>query len=192
MRKSVAFLFLAVGASLVLWGFGIVASAEIGQQEIQNEWAAPKSISVVDARKENPTGLIARLEFKRLQREVFVLDGREPSNLKRGPVWLRESAPLGSGGNTVVAGHRDTHFRFLKDIAIGDRIGVEHGERQGEFRVSGIHIVTPDERRLLAPVKRDVITFVTCYPFHTVGRAKKRMIVTAERVSDMLASPKIQ
>ena len=92
----------------------------------------------------------------------------------------------------MIAGHRDTHFRFLKDVVIGDRFLIDHGNVHQEFRISGMRIVRPDERRLLAPAKRDVITLVTCYPFDAVGRAEKRMIVTAERVSEMLASPNIQ
>ncbi len=192
MRSIVAMLLLAGGVFLVLRGFGIVFYAESEQHRFQREWKAEKPSVVPDTVREMPSGLVARMEFGRLQREVFVLDGGEPSNLKRGPIWLRQSARLGSGGNTVIAGHRDTHFRFLKDVVIGDRFSIDHGNDHQEFRVSGMRIVRPDERRLLAPAKRDVITLVTCYPFDAVGRAEKRMIVTAERVSEMLASPNIQ
>ncbi len=192
MRSIVAMLLLTGGVLLVARGMGILLDAESEQQKLHGEWKSPEPSVVPALVKGSASGLVARMEFSRLQREVFILDGVVPSNLKRGPVWLRESARLGSGGNTVIAGHRDTHFRFLKDVVVGDRFSVDRGNDHQVFRVSGIRIVRPDERGLLAPAKRDVITLVTCYPFDGVGRAQKRMIVTAEMVSGLLASPNIQ
>ena len=192
MRRLFAILLLIGAVILMLRGLGIVMYAESEQKQLQEEWNAADSPATVAEERVLPPGLVARMEFKRLQREVFVLDGRDPGNLKRGPVWLRQSVKLGSGGNTVIAGHRDTHFHFLKDVEIGDRFSVDHGIEHSEFRVSKMRIVLPVERELLAPTNRNVITLVTCYPFNTVGRAKKRMIVTAEMVSELLASPDIQ
>ena len=51
--------------------------------------------------------------------------------LRRGPGHLAGSALPGGRGNCIIAGHRDTHFRVLKNIRKGDDIVLE--TRNGQF-----------------------------------------------------------
>ena len=54
----------------------------------------------------------------------FVRGGRTMihRDLKRGPGHLIGTAMPGQDGNCVIAGHRDTHFRVLKNIQKGDEM----------------------------------------------------------------------
>jgi len=45
--------------------------------------------------------------------------GTDSADLRRGPGHLEGSALPGSNGNCVIAGHRDTHFRLLKNVRQG-------------------------------------------------------------------------
>ena len=89
----------------------------------------------------------------------------------------------GSNGNAILAGHRDTHFRLLKDLRVRDEIVIENEAGQFRYRVQRVRIVLPTDRGLL---RRDIgssLTLVTCYPFWFVGSAPKRYIVQAGLVA---------
>jgi len=210
-RSLLAGALLIAGAACVGGGAASAIYAEYAQRAAHESWlaAAPAAISEhadngSASERENarvphplipcrgglcppdrhlPSGVVGRMTFERQGREIYVFGDEDPSNLKRGPVWLRMTKPFGSQGNTVVAGHRDTHFRFLKDAQVGDRFLVETDSTREEYRITQIRVVNPAERSLLAPSKKQVLTLVTCYPFHLLGRATRRMIIRAEVVS---------
>src|SRR5207248_2697940 len=103
-----------------------------------------------------------------------VVEGADPVELKRAPGHLVDTALPGSRGNCVIAGHRDTQFRALRNIEIGETISVESGGRTFLYRVTGTHVVAPTDTRSLDPTDRPTLTLVTCYPFYYVGPAPKR------------------
>lgn len=133
--------------------------------------------------EKHPRDFVGTIVFPTLHSSLNVFSGDIEINGKRGPVWLEGSSGLGSSGNAVLAGHRDTHFRLLKDLRIHDEIVIENGSGQFRYRVQRVQIVLPTDRRLL---RRDIgssLTLVTCYPFWFVGSAPKRYIVQAGLVA---------
>lgn len=172
-------LALAAGLLMLAAGAGLWWSGEIGQQEAGREWEAlqeetePVPVAVADG------AAMARLWVPRLEKEEFVVKGASRRNLKKGPAWLAVTSPPGARGNCVIAGHRDTHFRFLKDVQEGDEIRLEYGKRVFRYRVESLQVVKPQNKELLRPAKGAVLTLVTCYPFYYVGPAPKRYIVRA-------------
>jgi len=58
----------------------------------------------------------------RLGLKAIVVQGDSPANLKRAVGHLSKSALPGEWGNVALAGHRDTFFRTLRDIRLGDEI----------------------------------------------------------------------
>jgi LPXTG-site transpeptidase (sortase) family protein len=136
---------------------------------------------------ETPVPAFARLYFPRLDQEVFVLEGATSSNLSKGPAWLTATGRPGGAGNCVIAGHRDSHFRFLKDVKNGDEITLQVPPRTYHYRVRTLQVIEPTNVRMLGPERRSVLTLVTCYPFHYVGLAPRRFIVRAELVNEILA-----
>lgn len=173
---------MAAGAICVGAGVAEFLYAEFQQQSLNQAWSSAKA-AVPVAPPELPSGVVARISFDRLRRAVIVLGDEDPENLKKGPVWLRATSGFSGRGNAVVAGHRDTHFRFLQDVQLGDRFTVEDGKGQTLYRINEIRIVSPEDRSLLSPVSEQVVTLVTCYPFHAVGPASRRMIIRAAAVS---------
>jgi sortase A len=79
----------------------------------------------------------------------------------------------------VIAGHRDTHFRVLKDIRKGDEINLDTGHGEYIYRVQSTAIVSPKDTRSLRPTTSAVLTLVTCYPFYYVGASPERFVVVA-------------
>lgn len=91
-------------------------------------------------------------------------------------------------GNIGVASHRDGHFRHLKNVSVGDLILVKTQTRLRQFRVVETRVVEPSDTWVLNPTEQARITLVTCYPFHFVGSAPQRYIVSAQEVPSELTS----
>ncbi|WP_052480833.1 class D sortase [Gilvimarinus agarilyticus] len=129
--------------------------------------------------KDDGDTAIAVLEIDKLNISAPVYVGANDHNLNRGISWLDKTAPLDGNGNAALAGHRDSFFRGLKDVAVGDKIKVTTLKGPREYTVSQLQIVDPSHVEVLAPTKHTQITLITCYPFYFVGSAPQRFIVTA-------------
>jgi sortase A len=110
----------------------------------------------------------------------MLLQGTDDWTLNRAVGHIEGTALPGQPGNIGIAGHRDGFFRPLKDIPRNSSIILTTLKGRFLYRVSAINIVNPEDVRLLAPTPHPSLTLVTCYPFHYVGDAPKRYVVTAE------------
>lgn len=126
---------------------------------------------------------IAVLRIGRLALEVPVYPNVNELNMSRGAGWIGGTAAPNTGGNMAIAAHRDRFFRPLKDIQVGDTLELESLAGHGEFRVTSIIIVDPDEVSVLADTRLPTLTLVTCYPFYFIGSAPRRYIVQAVTVN---------
>jgi sortase A len=109
-----------------------------------------------------------------------VVEGDGAGELRRGPGHLIGTAMPGGNGNCVIAGHRDTHFRVLKDIRAGDDIVLQTDRGQFLYRVRHTQVVTPNNTSALRPTATAELNLITCYPFHYVGSAPERFVVEAQ------------
>ena len=166
----------------------IYAKAQLAQWLIADAWQQ----TLTGQREVTPwswadTWPVARLRIK--DEELYVLQGASGRVLAFGPGHVNQSAKPGEPGNTVIGGHRDTHFSVLQDIAEQELIDLHsiHGHRR--YRVVKIRVVPADDTRWLAPSTTDRLTLITCYPFDGIaGQAKLRYVVVAEPVVDEVAS----
>ncbi len=127
--------------------------------------------------------LIGRISIPRLKVRSIVEEGTESATLRHAVGHVEGTALPGEVGNVGLAGHRDSFFRGLKDIARDDRIKVETRERAYEYRVDSLAIVGPDDVSVLDASGGKTLTLVTCYPFGYVGNAPRRFIVHATQIS---------
>ncbi|HUL18568.1 MAG TPA: class GN sortase [Steroidobacteraceae bacterium] len=119
-------------------------------------------------------------------RELFVLEGASGRNLAFGPAHDPASVAPGERGNSVIAGHRDTAFRALQSLHVGDRLQVERAGRRLWFEVRDVRIVDSRRTRLALSHGRPRVTLVTCYPFASLDYGGPlRWVVTA----DLLDAP---
>lgn len=126
--------------------------------------------------------LLGRIEIPRIGLSTIVLAGDDDATLGRAVGWVSGTAPPGEGGNTALAGHRDTHFRPLQEIRIDDRIRLVVPPHTYEYRVESVRVVPPTEVSVLDSNGTEELTLVTCYPFRWVGPAPDRFIVKAKRI----------
>ena len=127
--------------------------------------------------------LIGRMEIRRLQLSVIVVEGIGRSALRRAVGHIPGTALPGQRGNVGLAGHRDTLFRPLKDLHVHDEIDFSTLHGNFKYEVESLRVVDADDVGVLAPSEDSVLTMVTCYPFYYVGPAPKRWIVRARQVS---------
>jgi sortase A len=135
--------------------------------------AAPPSTPAAGA-------VIAKLEAPSVQMTTTVLEGSDDATLSRGAGHIEDTPFPGQPGNIGIAGHRDTVFRPLRRIKIGDPLELTTADRTYRYRISKTLIVGPDDVYVLDPTDRPTVTLVTCYPFDFIGHAPKRFIVQAE------------
>jgi sortase A len=122
---------------------------------------------------------VAVLRIAKLRLEVAVLPGTDDLTLDRAVGHIEGTSAPDSGGNIGIAGHRDSFFRGLKDIAPGDLIELVSMRDTVVYRVEQTWIVDPTDVSVLDPTASRALTLVTCYPFYFVGPAPRRFIVRA-------------
>ena len=114
--------------------------------------------------------------------EFIVLEGSSGRNLAFGPAHDPASAMPGDVGNSVIEGHRDTHFAVLRHIKLGDTLDLETVKRgNASFIVTDIRVVDSRSTRIALAAEAPRLTLVTCYPFDAVvPGGPLRLIVTAD------------
>ncbi|MGR8919227.1 MAG: class GN sortase [Gammaproteobacteria bacterium] len=164
---------LAAGLALAAaWQLGaagwIVAKAELAQHLLERAWqASDGGRLVVRPWPWADTWPAARLVFERPGRELVVLGGASGRNLAFGPAHVGHSPWPGASGDTIIAGHRDTHFDFLGELLPGDRFALERGGQQHVYRVLEAGVLHERDAGLLA-AGGDTVWLVTCYPFDAI------------------------
>lgn len=122
---------------------------------------------------------LAVLSIPRLQLDVPVFDGTDRIKLNRGAGRIVGTARPGEQGNIGIAAHRDSFFRGLKDLRLGDQIELAVPQQKFVYTVDNIRVIKPSDTSVLRTRSRPSLTLVTCYPFYLVGAASERYIVEA-------------
>lgn len=115
------------------------------------------------------TSPLARLEIPRLGVDQIILSGASGRTLAFGPGHLRGTALPGTKGHSVISGHRDTHFTFLRDLDPGDELHVQRSDGHTvTYRVTGHQVIDARDAHFSDTPDRAAITLVTCYPFNAL------------------------
>ena len=141
--------------------------ASRAQRLLRRAWAATQAEGVpVKPWPWADTWPIARLSMPdrgirpdRPRRRERALDGVRPGS-GRGHRAARHL------GNTVLSGHRDTQFRFLRSLAAGDQLRLEDARGAWhDYAVRDALIVGAEAVEILWDTDNSLLTLVTCYPF---------------------------
>ena len=183
-----------VGAICLLWAGATSLSAVVYQvgakgklERLGVSLDRPEADSAPNVLKTTfETGApIGRLKIPRLGLDVVVAEGDDEKTLKVGVGHLPDTPLPWQQGNSALAGHRDSFFRPLRDIQVGDDIHLTTAHGTLRYRVTRHTAVDPSELWVLDPSPTAALTLITCYPFDYVGPAPRRFIVHAERVANV-------
>jgi sortase A len=182
MSRLISPLVLAL-IGVMLFGDGAYIHAKAWLAQVLLQRAFDKSVATGQAVKPwswADTWPVARIEVKRIGASAIVLEGVSGQALAFGPGHIQHTAAAGERGMAVYAAHRDTHFHFLRDVAMGDVIDVTRSDgRQFRYRADSSAVVLFDASGLDATAEGFELVLATCWPFDAVTSGPERYILHA-------------
>jgi sortase A len=180
------------GNTVTFWDY-LRQLAGLSQTMPREQPVVPSKIAPEEHRP-TPGELLGKVMIARLNMSAVVLEGVDDATLRRSAGHVPSTALPGDVGNFSIAAHRDTLFRPLKDIRVGDEVQFDTPQKNLVFRVVSTRIVKPTDVSVMAPQGDSrLLTMITCYPFYYLGSAPKRFIVTAqlEPQTGAVAAPQV-
>ena len=173
-------------AGLVLFGQGayIHAKALLAQVLLERAFAE----TIASGRVTKPwswadTWPVARIEVRRLRASAIMLAGSSGQALAFRPGHLEFTPNAGERGVAVYSAHRDTHFRFLKNVAIGDEIDIMRNDgRTFRYRADGTAVVRFDASGIDPLTDGYELVLSTCWPFDAVTPGPTRYVLHATMI----------
>jgi sortase A len=182
--RGACYFFLAIGLLALGYAGFVFADSHAYQALEMKKFKQASRLS--EPRNLVEGDVIGEIQVPRLRLNAMVVQGDSPASLRRAVGHLTKSALPGQWGNVALAGHRDTFFRPLRNIRLGDEIRFKTRERSFEYRVESIEVVAPMDIRVLKSSTGHDLTLLTCFPIYYVGPAPKRLVVRAREVDGMM------
>lgn len=192
MAKTSLGLFLAL---VLIMNYGnaiwIEAKAELAQLLIRYAWAS----SLHSGEPHKPwnwadTWPVARIRHPASQTDLYVLEGDAGQALAFGPgrqinsdsqdSYLSNSY-LPSKGPSIIGGHRNTHFEFLKEARLRDELLIQGMDGIWmEYEITDMQIRDSEKQMLIVDSQSNNLYLITCYPFDALlPGGTLRYLVTA-------------
>ncbi|HHO56564.1 MAG TPA: class GN sortase [Trueperaceae bacterium] len=116
------------------------------------------------------TKAVMRLRIPSLNIDQIVLEGASGRTLAFGPGFMLASNLPGQGGTSVISGHRDTHFKFLQDLNLGDEIILETPDGQKySYTIMKGEVADTRTSSLKFEANHGNLILLTCYPFNVIA-----------------------
>lgn len=200
----VSYSFIILGLSFLIYGGWQLYESKMGQEEslaeareiIANGSADIPSVSRNDSgddmtlpiKEMRPViegDVIGILDLPRLNRELPIIAGTHEDDLARGVGHYTGTKFPGENDQILLSGHRDTVFRQLGKLEIGDKLVMEMSYGTFTYEIRKTKIVDADDRTIIgSTAPEEVLVLSTCYPFRFVGDAPDRYIIYAYPVEE--------
>ncbi len=185
MRRLVLPLAFAL-IGLILFGQGAYIHAKAMLAQVLLERAFARTIATGQPVKPwswADTWPVARIAVKRLHASAIVLAGSSGQALAFGPGHVEQSVDAGEPGVAVYSAHRDTHFRFLRDVTIGDEIEVTRSDGKiFRYRADRSSVVRFDQSGIDPLTDRHELVLSTCWPFDALTSGPERYLLHATMI----------
>lgn len=176
---------LTVGGWQVWEGSWIYAKARLAQFLLQRAW----SRALTGEPMPTPwpwadTWPVARLQMQHPPVDLIVLAGAYGRTLAFGPGHVTSSALPGQEGTMVLTGHRDTHFRFLREVHPNDQLDLTGTDGTTlHYRVIEQRVMDSRREAISRGQGLQELVLVTCFPFDAIqAGGPLRYVVRAERI----------
>lgn len=190
MLKKLSILVILVGIGLIGTGGYEFTKTKIAQNDsLSKAKEVLKQDTVAIDREELPPfepqkgDVVGILEIPTINAELPIVEGTDEDELEKGVGHYSGTAyPLGND-QIVLSGHRDTVFRSMGELKIGDILTIQLPYGNFSYQIESTKIVAADDLTVIQPTAPDeVLTVTTCYPFSYVGDAPDRYIITAKPI----------
>jgi len=175
--------FLLALIGLILFGQGATIHAKAWLARILLERAFAESIATGHPTKPwswADTWPVARIEVKRLHASAIALAGSSGQALAFGPGHVELTPDAGERGVAVYAAHRDTHFRFLRNVVAGDEIDVTRSDGKSvRYRADWSSVVRFDASGIDPLSDGYELVLSTCWPLDALTPGPERYLLHA-------------
>ena len=187
MRKSGRWVSV-VFSVVIAMGLSTVALAAVSIYQMNSSSGSVYLPELDSSFADNPTTLLPKpkvgdvigtLSIPKIKKTINIIEGTGTKELKLGVGHYIGSVLPGVSDNSVLAGHRDSVFRNLGQLKIGDLMTVRTSYGTFVYEVHKIRIVNANDRTVIVPTEDAILTLSTCYPFRFIGNAPKRYVVQA-------------
>jgi sortase A len=173
-------------AGLILLGQGAYIHAKALLAQVLLERAFNTTIATGQQTKTwswADTWQVARIEVKRLHARAIVLSGSSGQALAFGPGHVELTPNAGERGVAVYSAHRDTHFAFLKNVAVGDEIDITRSDgRMFRYRADATSVARFDASGIDPLASGHELVLSTCWPFDALTPGPDRYLLHATMI----------
>jgi sortase A len=192
MIKLLSIVLLAGGGSLL--GY---SGYHITNHKVQEKKALEDAQTIVKAAgntEEDQTNSISHsfaqgdvvgvLTIPKLKKELPIIEGTDEAELEKGVGHYSDTKLPGQKDRIFLAGHRDTVFKRMGEIEIGDILEVQLKSGLHQYEVFETFIVKETDLSVLKSTAPDeILTLSTCYPFEYLSSTNERYIINARRMN---------
>jgi len=177
-------LLIFIGVWNIGQGSYIYAKAYLAQYLIESSWQTV--IQNQEIKKPWPwadTWPVSRMLMAEHDVDLYILAGDNGRTLAFGPGYRFGTPKPGDIGNSIISAHRDTHFEFLKNVAVDEKFTLQTDKGLIlEYQIVDIRISHYQNAMIPDPDEVSMLTLVTCFPFDrlTIG-GPLRYLVIAEQ-----------
>ncbi|MGJ4927404.1 class GN sortase [Bradyrhizobium sp. HKCCYLS2038] len=172
---------------LMLFGHGALIHAKAIVAQVLLDRAFSRTIATGQPVKPwswADTVPVARIDVKRLGVSTIALAGSSGQALAFGAGHVEGTAEPGEPGIAIYSAHRDTHFRFLKDIRIGDEIDIVRRDgKTFRYRADASQVVRFDASGIDPATDGSELVLSTCWPFDALTQGPERYVLHARLIA---------
>jgi sortase A len=186
------FPFFLIVMGLILLGVGVwqythtkvksTAALQQAKEIISQKQPPAANKKKIDTSTPPATGdTVGILKIPKIKAELAIVEGTDPDDLEKGVGHYKGSYFPGDKGQIVLSGHRDTVFRKLGELKIGNQLTIQMPYGNYSYEITRTKIVKANDTSIITLQKQqEELILTTCYPFHYVGNAPKRYIIYAK------------
>ena len=183
--KKFATLLMIIGIAFLGVGIYQYVNIQIAEKKALGEAEELLARAYAEPNKEiifNPEigDAIGLLHINKIEASIPIVEGTDPDELEQGVGHMSQTAFPGDNDQILLSGHRDTVFRRLGEVEIGDIIEVELPYGRFEYEMVDSIIVSADDTSVVGSTAPDEeLVISTCYPFRYIGNAPDRYVIYA-------------
>ncbi|WP_017755123.1 class D sortase [Calidifontibacillus oryziterrae] len=191
MIKKLSFLFFITGILFIgIGGYKFLKASNSQENSLSEAYTLLENYSKDHANLDetiqfqpNIGETVGILSIPKIRAELPIVEGTSEDELEKGVGHYKGTAYPTQKDQIVLSGHRDTVFRKMGELKIGDKMTVKLPYGSFIYEIEATRIVDADDQSIIkstAPVEELVVT--TCYPFTYIGDAPDRYIIYAKPV----------
>lgn len=174
----------------ILLGLGITGYAgyQILHSNIQAERSLKEAKGVVEVQVDETTfeafdgEVVGLLSLPKIESELAIVEGTDPGELAKGVGHYKGSFYPGQGGQIVLSGHRDTVFKRVGELDLGDELVMKMPYGETSYKIVKTKIVDAGDTSIITlQDQEEELILTTCYPFGYIGDAPERYIIYATK-----------